>query len=104
MCTFSAVLTGEDFVLFASLNWKIHFYFPPGKDTWRALIYEQRQITGELIKTYKIVNYIEYTSSTSYCCLLRHKEGATIELKKKIIKFNWNWIEIVKLLPVGRED
>lgn len=42
MYTFSVVFREEDLVLFASLNWKIHFYFPCGKDSWKALIFEQR--------------------------------------------------------------
>ena len=82
MYTFNAVFTEEDLVLFASLNWKIHFYFSPGKDGWRALISEQRQIIGEAIKTNKIVNGIEYTSSTYFHLFsLDIKMGQLVKMK-----------------------
>lgn len=68
-------------------NWKIHFYFPPGKDGWRALIFEQREIIGEVIKPNKIVSGIEYTSSTSFhLFFLDIKKGQLVKMK-----FSWKW-------------
>lgn len=86
MYTFNVVFTEEDLGLFASLNWKIHFYFPPGKDGWRALIFEQTQIIGEIIKTKKNSKwYRVYIKDFFSPFLLCHREGAAneneIELK-----------------------
>lgn len=75
MYTFNAVFTEECLVLFASLNWKIHFHFPPGKDGWSALIFQQRQIIGEVIKKKKKESKWYKVNIKHFCSpfLLRHR-------------------------------